>query len=272
MKIVPLPKNAREMPYYDVIQTPLIKPTEAEIQKALTYRGDPKLGLAFEDRDQTQLADFRLRPQGTYLLPDGTIYMSATTPTPALSGEMLDWWMIWHQLEPLRYALWNPEDHYNVELSAQDRQQFLNSDKPYVQRIWNTASLVTESFNGEKPTTAPLHFVEPDTVGLKDDLLGTDGCMSMIIANNTLDMGPIKIPVFMTESVRLDAEGNKVWNVNAWVGHGYKNGKPVSMKLPMRNKIASKVGMLIVHSNKEIRHLNTILPSLYQNYSPEPLI
>lgn len=272
MKIVPLPDNAREMPYYDVIHTPLVKPTEAAITKAKTFRGDPTQGLRFEDRAQVQAPDFQIRPQATYLMDDGSIYLSSSTPTPDITGPMMDWWMIWHQLEPLRYALWNPEDHYNVALSAEDREQFLNPEKPYVQRIWNTSSIVTESFNGEKPTTAPLHFVEPNAVGLNNDLLGTDGCMSMIIANNTISAGPVKIPVFMIESIRLDGDGNKVWNVNAWVGHGYKKGKPVSMRLPMRDKIATNVGMLIVHSNKEIAHLNTVLPGLYRDYSTKPLI
>lgn len=272
MKIVPLPEDAKSQPYYDYINVPLIKPTQEAVDKALNFRGNPDLALAFADRAQVQEADFQIRPQGTYLTKDGSIYMSITTPTPDLTGEMMDWWMIWHQLEPLRYALWNPEDHYGVELSEADRKQFLTNDRPYNQRIWNTASIVTESFNGEKPTTAPLNFVEPDAVGLRDDLIGTDGSMSMIIANNTIGAGPLKIPVFMVEAVRLDGDGNKVWNVNAWIGHGYKKGKPVSMKLPMREKIAKQAGMLIVHSNKEITHLNTVLPDLYKEFSDKPLL
>ena len=272
MKIVPLPADAKSQSYYDYINVPLIEPTKEAIDKAVNFRGNPELALDFADRAQVQEADFQIRPQGTYLTKDGGLYMSMTTPTPDLTGEMMNWWMIWHQLEPLRYAIWNPEDHYNVKLSEADRKQFLTNDRPYNQRLWNTVGIVTESFNGEKPMRLPLHFLEPDAAGLSNDLLGTDGSMSMIIVDDTISAGPLKIPVFMVETIRLDSDGNKVWNVNTWVGHGYKNGKPVSMKLPLRNKIASQVSMLIVHSNKEIKHLNTVLPDLYKEYSDKPLI
>lgn len=272
MDIVPLPGNAKSQPYYDYINVPLGLPTGEAVKKARLFRGAPTAALDFKERATVQDPDFKIRPQATYLCDDGSIYLSSSTPTPDLTGEMLDWWMIWHQLEPLRYALWNPEDHYNVELSDEDRQHFIKSDLPYVQRIWNTASVVTESFNGEKPTRSALHFVEPSLVGLDDALIGTDGSLSMIVANNTIKLGPITIPIFMVEDVRKGSNGKNVWNVNAWIGHGYKNGQPVSVRLPMRNKIAEQVGMLIVHSNKEITHLNTILPGLYKEFSDQPLI
>ena len=67
---------------------------------------------------------------------NGTIFVSAITPIPRITGEMLEWWMIWHQLDPLRYALWNPEDHYDVRVSDEDRAQILNTNIPIRQRMW----------------------------------------------------------------------------------------------------------------------------------------
>ena len=271
MKIVPLANDAEQKSYYKYIQEPLIEPTAAEIQHAKTFRGEVADGLPFSKHADVQFPDFEIRPEGVYYLPDQSLYMSFTKQTPNITEDMSNWWMIWHQFAQLRYALWNPEDHYNVQLSDQDKVRFLDKNLPMNQRIWGTSSEVTESFNGEKPTTSVLNFVEPNAVGLRDDLLGTDGSMSIVIANNTIKAGPITIPVFMVENLRKNSTGNTVWNVNAWVGHGYKNGQPVAVKLPFRNKIAENVGMLIIHSHKEITHLNTILPKIYEEYSQLPL-
>ena len=79
-----------------------------------TSKGDPSLPPAFADRSIIQTEKYTPVPEGVYIMNNGTIFVSAITPIPRITGEMLEWWMIWHQLDPLRYALWNPEDHYDV--------------------------------------------------------------------------------------------------------------------------------------------------------------
>lgn len=61
--------------------------------------------------------------------------------------------------------------------------------------------------NGEKPSASSLFFAEPDNVGLHNVLIGTDSCQSIVVANNIVNIGPIKYPVFMCEILRKNAEG-----------------------------------------------------------------
>ena len=202
-------------------------------------------------------------------MEDGTIFLSAITPVPDITGEMLEWWMLWHQLDPLRYALWNPEDHFDAHTDEAGRARFLDANIPIRERIWGTISYVTESWNGEdNPAPGELHFEAPATVGLKNELVGTPKCKAIICANNSTKIGPISYPVLMCEFIRENNEGINEWVVAAWMGHGIdkKTGKEITMKLPkpILKKISSEMpAMFIVHNHKEISHLNKVLPALY---------
>lgn len=183
-----------------------------------------------------------------------------------MTGEMLEWWMLWHQLDPLRYALWNPEDHYNVQVTSEDRARMLNERIPIRERLWGTSSMVTESMNGEKPMPGTLHFTEPGKVGLQNELVGTDSCQAIVVANNILKIGPFQYPIFMCEWLRKNDRGKNDWVVAAWMGHGVKDGRDISVRLPLflRKKLAAGMpSMFLVHNYKEVAHLNRILPALY---------
>lgn len=266
MRKVPLYKGAEKKSYYKFLEEIETVP-EKEVKRIKSLKGDPSVAPKFADRAIIQTEAYEPVPEGVYLMDDGTIFLSAVTPCPDITGDMLEWWMIWHQLDPLRYALWNPEDHFNVKISEQDRARFLDEKIPIRERIWGTTSIVTESWNGEgNPTEGELKFVSPDSVGLRNELIGTSKCKAIIVANNSTKIGPINYPVMMCEYIRENSEGKNEWVVTAWMGHGVKDGKDVQMKLPkiLLRKIASEMpAMFIVHNHKEVGHLNKILPKLY---------
>lgn len=265
MKTVPLYPGAEKKSYYKFLQ-PITQPSEEEIRWAKTHRGDPKLALPFAKRAIIQTSEYTPLPEGVYFAEDGTIFVSAITPIPDITGEMLEWWMLWHQFDPLRYALWNPVDHYDVKITPEDRARFLDESIPIRERLWGTSSTILESMNGEKPMPGTLKFVAPSSVGLRNELVGTDSCQAILVANNALEIGPIKYPVFMCEWVRKNEQGKNEWVVAAWMGHGVKDGKDVTVKLPLflRKKLASGMpSLFLVHNHKEVGHLNKILPALY---------
>ncbi|MGH1865300.1 hypothetical protein ABE905_13655 [Enterococcus durans] len=266
MRRVPLYEGAEKKSYYKFLEEIETVPDE-EVQRIKALKGDPSVAPKFADRAIIQTEAYEPVPEGVYLMDDGTIFLSSITPCPDITGEMLEWWMIWHQLDPLRYALWNPEDHFNVEISEKDCARFLDEKLPIRERIWGTSSIVTESWNGEdKPTKGELKFVSPDSVGLKNELIGTPKCKAIVVANNSTKIGPIHYPVMMCEYVRENSEGKNEWVVTAWMGHGVKEGRDIKMPLPkpLLKKIASEMpAMFIVHNHKEVGHLNKILPELY---------
>lgn len=268
MRMVPLYQGAEKKSYYKFLKEIQTVP-EKEVKRVMSLRGNPTKAPKFSNRAVIQTAAYNPAPEGVYIMDDGTLFISAITPVPDLTGEMLEWWMLWHQLDPLRYALWNPEDHFDVHIKEEDRQRFLDNSVPMRERIWGTTSYVTESWNGEKkPTPGELHFVAPDSVGLKNELVGTSKCKAMVCANNSVKLGMIHYPVLMCEFIRENTKGVNEWVVAAWMGHGVdvKTGKELTVKLPkfLLQKLSTKMpAMFIVHNHKEVTHLNEILPALY---------
>jgi hypothetical protein len=268
MRRVPLYEGAEKKSYYKFLEEIETVPVK-EVQRIKALKGNPEVAPSFADRAIIQTAGYEPVSEGVYLMEDGTLFLSAVTPCPDITGEMLEWWMIWHQLDPLRYALWNPEDHFNIKISEKDRARFLDEKIPIRERIWRTTSFITETWNGEaKPMEGVLKFVSPDSVGLKNELLSTPKCKAMVVANNTTKIGPINYPVMMCEFIRENSQGKNEWVVTAWMGHGVKDGKDLQMKLPklVLKKIAAEMPtMFIVHNHKEVSHLNKILPELYED-------
>ena len=261
--MVPMYKGAEKKSYYKFIQ-PVDAVSKEEVKKYKTFRGDPKYIIPFAERGIIQTPEYEPAPDGVYYAPDGTIFLSIVTPVPNMTAEMMEWYMIWHQLDPLRYALWNPEDHYGEEISEEARKRILNHDLSYRERLWGIDCLVIESMNGEKPMKGLLKFVNPETVGFKNDIYGVDSCLSMFVVNNSLKLGPIEIPIMMTEMLRKGKNGQNEWVVTAWMGHGVKDGKDICRKLPLRNIMAKMPSILVVHSHKEVAHLNKIIKPLFE--------
>ncbi|RRK09206.1 hypothetical protein D1831_14130, partial [Lactiplantibacillus garii] len=265
MSRVPLYKGAEKKSYYKFLKN-IDHVSDTEVKRIKSLKPNPSAAIKFADRAIVQTSSYTPAPNGVYLMDDGTLFISCVTPAPNITGEMVEWWMIWHQLDSLRYALWNPEDHYGVKISDEARQRILNSKIPIRERLWGINCEINESWNGGNPTTGELHFVSPESVGLKNNLVGTPKCQAIVVANNSTKIGPLDYPVLMFEYLRENDQGQNEWVVCSWMGHRIKNGKPFSQKLPkpiLKKMISGMPSMFIVHSHKEITHLNEILPNLY---------
>ena len=76
------------------------------------------------------------------------------TPMPGATVEMIDWWFAWHPLLPLRYKLWNPGYHFDLQINETDRKRLTDKTIPIRERNWGCSHLVTEdcSVPGAPPT------------------------------------------------------------------------------------------------------------------------
>ena len=271
MKFVPCAEteNAKAKSYQKYIYEPMVEIHGEDEKHLLELRPDPSKALRFSERRKLQTAEYEFEPEGIYITADSGVIVSGCIDVPNITGDMLNWFMIWHQLDPLRYAVWNPEDHYNVTLTEKDRGRYLDESIPMIERIWGTTSSVLESMNGEKPQPIDIHFYQPSKLGYRDDLIGTETCRSMVCSYSMNRFGPVGIPVTMTEVLRKGAAGTNVWVSHWWVGCGVENGKDIIKHIP--GIAAKKVAALLVHNHKEITHLNKILPRLYEEYGSKPL-
>ncbi len=269
MKIVPIKEKDKQKSYYSFLCEPEI-PSGAEIAK-LTGTVDPNKTLEFADRHKIFDPDFVPEPPGCYDLKTGGLVVSSCVPVPDITKEMMDWWMVWHQFDALRYALWDPQDHYDVSITPEVRNQLLDADIPIGERIWNAPCQVLESFNGEKPEINVIRFCNPAKVGYDESIVGTDECQSILCTLDTVKKGPATFPVVMTEILRKGPDGTNIWVAHWWLGAIVEDGKDKTKKLFVRPLLRKIAKALIVHNQIEMKHLNKVLPKLYEAYKDTPL-
>ncbi|MBR2560809.1 MAG: hypothetical protein IKE31_01530 [Eubacterium sp.] len=269
MKFVPVREADKKKSYYSYICEPWI-PSAQEIAR-LTGKVDQNKTLEFADRRNCFRPDFVPEPPGCYDLKTGGIVISSTVPVPDITKEMMDWWMVWHQFDPLRYALWDPQDHYNVSITPEVRAQLLDDSIPMERRLWNAPCTVLESFNGEKPEINVIRFCDPAKVGYDESLIGTDECLSMICSQDIVKKGPLTIPTAMTEILRKGPDGTNIWVAHWWMGAVCTGGQDITKKIRMKFMVKKIAKTLIVHNQIEMTHLNKILPELYKAYGNLPM-
>lgn len=143
------------------------------------------------------------------MLVAGNVFM------PGVTAEMLDWWGPWHSLDPIRYQIWNPEDHFNIEVDAVGRKQALDSTIPMSEKLWGATHVVQESVGGP-PDKITISFLNPDEAGFDSSLIGTEKCSSFLCANGAMgDM--VAVPTFMAESY-LEGDGGLEVRARYWIG------------------------------------------------------
>lgn len=67
---------------------------------------------------------------------------------PDVTADMLNWWFVWHGLDPLRYAIWDPEDHFDVTINEEGRKRALDPTIPMAEKTWGATHTVQESIGG----------------------------------------------------------------------------------------------------------------------------
>lgn len=272
--MVPLYEGAEKKSYYKFLM-PIKHVSDEEVEKLRALIGqDPSLPPVFSDRAVIQTDEYTPVPEGLYFMKDGSMFICTVTPMPDVTGEMIDWWRIWHQLDPLRYAIWDSEDHYDVRVSAEDRAHILDEKLSIRERGWNVVSHAYESLNGEEPEWHVLNFVEPETVGLRNDSPDGARCTCMCTLNNIIKPGPFEIPLFMCNYLWKSDSGENRMVYHLWIGHGVKDGEDVSVSLSeefIKGFVEHFPLMFMVHNHKEMEQLNKVLPALYAENKDKPM-
>ena len=182
---------------------------------------------------------------------------------PDVNAKMLYWWFAWHGLDPFRYAIWDPEDHFDVQINEEGRNRSLDPAVPMEEKTWGATHTVQESIGGP-PQEIIIHFTDPKKNGFDPSFIGTKDCEFLITANGLLGG---KVAAIMDEGMK-EIDGVKTFMARFWIGYNYIDGKakclvPVTQILPEEEWTMIAKG-LIAHSLKEFSNLNTILPSLYE--------
>lgn len=255
---VPVPEDSETKRYYKYYQQPFEDLSEERKAEIRAKRGRMEDAVEFKDRNKVLDSKAWPAETGLYPLEGGGMLVCSNVKIPNITGEMMNWWGPWHCLDPLRYALWDQEDHYNVQINAEARARILNPDVPVAEKLWGMTHNILESMDGERPDPVVLTFMNPAEAGYDVSKIG-EGCC--LICGKSMLNG---VPGFLTEYTCKGEDG--VWEVRFrnWLGYALdENGNGVCMIPPNVEIPVDVVSSLMVHNFREFERLNKILPSIY---------
>jgi hypothetical protein len=241
--------------YYEMDIAPAPSGVMAMIARGI---GNVEDGLPIPERNKL-LSDCAPANPGFFPLKDGGLLVSSDVPMPGVTPGMLYWWFGWHGLDPFRYTIWDPEDHFGLELNDEGRRRAGDVSVPWDEKTWGATHTVLESIGGP-PDEIVIMFQNPADLDFDTDLVGTDNCQFLVAANAL--MGKMKVPVVMAESASKSPEG-LMYHCRFWLGYHIAGGEGKYLLPPDAVLPHEAAAGLIAHNYKEFSHLAKILPSLY---------
>lgn len=260
MKKVPVAADAQSKSYYKYYEMGIADLTEE--QKAFVAQSKQPTEEALSAKDRAKLLSGGILPQkmGYYPLSEGGILISADIPIPDVTADMLYWWFAWHGLEPLRYAIWDCEDHFDVQIDEAGRARALDPSVPMEQKTWGATHTVIESMGGP-PDEIKIMFKNPAEMGFDPALIGTEDCEFLVCANCVV--APWNIPSVMVECAKK-INGVMTYSCRFWEGYHIIDGEARYL-LPPDVTLPDEAAMgMVGHCIKEFANLAKILPSVYK--------
>ena len=156
---------------------------------------------------------------------------------------MLDWWFTWHQLDPLRYKIWDHYVHYGVEVSDADRKKLEDGKISTRKKTGSCIHHVNEDI-GVGAGEIKINFVSPKEFGF--------------------DVTKFKEP---NASTAICASGGSRWfhiarKVTGGIELRTRFWFPAQANIPL-----SVLEGLNYHALEEYSNLAKILPLLYNEYA-----
>ena len=255
--MVPITEEERNSALYKYFIRDMVAPDPKryeEVQEPM----DPLSALA--PADMNKLFDDGYLPGeiGYCRLPDGTGTLANLTKMPGVTPEMFDWWFAWHGIEPMRYKIWNHDEHYYCKTQNMDKA--LNKSLSLKERYWDTTHDVEEDVGMGKEHLL-INFRNPADIGFDPEKL-KDFKGTIVCAGNEFS------PTIMSHFVRPVPGGSEL-RTRFWMGYCVKDGKPQKaipdgVEFPLE-----PVKALLMHNIKEFTNLAAILPEVYAEFSKD---
>lgn len=199
-------------------------------------------------------------------LTDGSTFVSVLTKMPKVTIEMIDWWFWWHAKEGVRYQIWYPDMHYDID---SDFQGYYNDNtKSYRERLHLSSHLVTEDIGVGKDKIL-IDFMHPSQFGFDKNKL--DDTITIICAR----VGAPDKGVWATEMCHFVRKVDKGVEMRSrfWIGHkvermgGFAQGvlnTILNTTFVKKNLLPKGLGKAMFHHcAQEYHNLADILPQVY---------
>lgn len=236
---VELTEEQKKSPYYKYYERE-IKEVPAELMKRImTEKFDDTEALLFVDKNKLFEDGYLPGEFGVFHLPSGGYEVANCTQMPGVTPEMFDWWFAWHGLDPMRYIIWNKDEHYYCK--TRNPEIALNEKLSMKERYWHTTHDVKESMLKDAPVVdLILNFLPPEEMGFDPEKLKAF-------------QGTIVCTPGMVHFLRPTEHGSEL-RTRFWFEDS---------KVPF-DEMAARA--LLAHNVKEYTHLAEILPELYAEF------
>ena len=255
--MVPITEQDKLSPLYKYYERPMVEP-EPGAYESVQEPVAPELGTSPFDMNKMFDDGYLPLERGFCQLPDGGAMLANLTPMPGVTPEMFDFWFAWHGCGPLRYTIWNRDQHYSAVTQNMDKA--MDKSLSLKERYWDTTHDVDEDV-GMGRQKILINFRNPADIGFDPEKLKTFKGTIVCSANE-------QSPTIMVHFLRPTADGCEL-RTRFWMGYNVVNGKPHKMipdgvKFPLE-----PVKALLTHNMKEFTHLASILPEIYKEFAPD---
>ena len=249
---ITLTEQQKNSPLYKYYELPIAPVPEEKIASIMQMEADQDCVISCNDLNLLFEADDYADEYGIFHCPDGGLMLSNVTEMPDVTPEMFDWWFAWHGLDPMRYIIWDKDDHYYVQ--TRNPEKALDSSLSMKERYWNTVHDVQEALlDGDDPIPVVIPFVPPEVIGFDPAKLaafeGTIVCTP----------GPVIMIHFLQQA-------EKGYKLRTRFYLGYRSAEHGNVRIPDFPAPVELARAMLVHNIKEYTHLGKILPELYREY------
>ncbi len=263
---VPLPEGSESKSYYKYFSRDLAPVPEEKLEVAAAGPRPNSGALLIEDRDKLLDMGYLPYETGYWVLEDGSGALANNTYMPGVTCEMLQWWFAWHALDPLRYAIWDPEDHFDVKISDEVRRKILDPDIPLEEKSWDVLHEVVEAFEwDQEPEDVTIKFENPWKMGFNRARYGKDSnnCGFLVAVNGESGPPDHRVNAVMVHMAR-PVEGGVEFRTRFWNGWKIDAAGKAVKTLPDGIVIPAQIPETIYrHNIKEYSNLATLLPLVY---------
>lgn len=263
MSKVPVSNDDRKKTYFKYYLKEMV-PGPAEKYDAISKGPlDNSIAPRIENRNDLFNKGYFPEEFGLWQLEDGTLVIANHTMFPGVTGGMFDWWFAWHPIDRLRYAIWDSEDHYDVQLA--DPARALDMRLSMRERHWGSVHHIWEDIGTGNLDLLQISFKRPRDMGYDESKMDTDACNALVCANVLVygNENMEDVPVVMTHFLRPVRGGSELRS-RFWFGWQIVDGQALKMipdgvKVPLEGPTA-----LLHHNVKEFSNLAALLPLVYK--------
>jgi hypothetical protein len=257
MTHVPVTEDERRTPYYKYFERDMAAVPREKYEMINTNPLRPEDALKVQDMNDLFKKGYLPGEFGCCVLTDGTFTVANYLKMPGVTVDMFDWWFAWHGLEPIRYKIWDKEDHHYC--LTRNPEQARDRSLSMKERYWNTIHDIRESSEpGGEIRSINIQFRNPVDIGFSPELLARfDGTI--------VCSGDESHPVIMCHFVRPIEDGIEL-RTRFWMGYCVVDKKPVKALPGRLNLSIDRAEKNLRHNIKEFSNLAAILPEVYAEF------